>query len=194
MQKRFPVLERELEEVVTKYVIEVGDHYSPVMSQVRTHRLFEGNASSMLRETGEQEETEIRSFSATLEIPSRTILHGTVDELFDFFTPIGKQMVADKERLMLETVHVATEKTGNIVSAEGKPLTIEKLLELLEIMQIDFDESGMAIMPTLLGSSKLISEYERLRRAPENQRAFDDLIRQKKAEWLAREADRTLVG
>lgn len=197
MQKSFPALERELEALVLEYITEVGTRHSPLMSEVSSHKLFEGGKSTILRETGESENTEIRGFSATLDVPKTTILYGSFDELFDLFTPIGKQIVADKEKLMFETINAATEKTGNIVSGEGKPLTIEKIMMMLETIQIDFDQSGNAIMPSLYGGGGLIQQYERLLQdseTPQNQTAFNDLIRRKKAEWLAREADRTLVG
>lgn len=197
MQKRFPKLERELNEILAQYVTEIGDQFSPLIGKVPTHRLFEGQTSSIVREDGKQDETEIRSFSASLEIPTETILYGSLTELLEFFAPIGRQIVADKERLLIEAVHKATDATGNVVDGEGQPLNVGKLLQMLEMVQIDFDGTGRAILPSFVAGSNVIDQYQRLEEElalPQNKRAFEDLIGRKKVEWLAREANRTLVG
>jgi len=194
MQKRFPRLERELEEVLIKYVSEVADEFSPLMKDIPTQRLFEGNASSAIREDGERDETEMRQFSTELQIPTDTILYGTINDIAEIFTPLGRELVSQKERVLFQSVEEWTEKTGNVVNSEGKPFSMEKLLELFEKIHIDFDDQGKPRMPTFVAGKEIMEQFRRLSEEPVHQRAFNAIMVRKKAEWLAREADRTLVG
>lgn len=197
MQKRFPELERDLQNFTINYLGKVGSFFAPLSDQVPVQRLFEGDQMSTIREQGTYEENEIREFSTDLVIPTNTILYASLDEVLKLFEPIGKKIAFDKERMLLDTVSDAAEKVGNVVSAEGKPFSVAKLFEMLETVQIDFDQQGLPKMPTLVAGREIIEQFEALQTKPEDpelEKAFNDLIQRKKAEWLAREADRTLVG
>jgi len=196
MQKRFPKLETEIDDAFVAFVSNSAGQNS-VVGQIRSHRLFEGSGSSIVRENELREETEFHSFSSELKIDTKVILYGRLSDLIETFRPLAMQMASEKERMLFEVMRNATEKTGNIVSAEGKPISIEKIFEVLEKIQIEFDQNGQPRMPTMVVGSEIAAQIEKMMddsTADDHQKRFDNLIQRKKAEWLAREADRTLVG
>ncbi|MCK4818719.1 hypothetical protein KA005_23305, partial [bacterium] len=91
-----------------------------------------------------------------------------------------------------------TAKTGNVVDAGGQPLSHELLLKTLETIQLDFDDNGKPIMPTLVVSPQ---QYEKIKvknieweNDPECQKQFEQMMNRKRKEWHDRESNRKLVG
>lgn len=197
MQEKYPELESEIQTSLFRFVLQIADQNSPITGDIASHPIFEGDKSEMLREDGDCDEINMREFTTENIIPRKTILYGTLREVVDVFKPIGEAMASDKEKLMLDLMEVTTEKTGNIVDGRGKPLSHEMILEVFEKIQIDFDDNGVAKMPTIVASPAMEKKFEELFKGPqaaEFQKKFDALMDRKKAEWRAREADRVLVG
>lgn len=197
MQETIPQLEEELETLVSKFVENVARARAPAMGEVSRHRLFEGHKSAIVRSGGEEDETEIREFSAESEIPSETILYGSLDEILQCFVPVAEAMANDQEKMFFDTLRQATEKTGNIVSGDGQPLSHQKILEVLETIEIDFDAEGNPRMPTMMVSPAMAPRIQELMNDPaakEFEKKQKEIIERKRLEWRDREANRTLVG
>lgn len=197
MQERYTDLEADLEKVVIDYITRIESVNSPFMSEIESHKVFEGEKSIMLRESGEEDETNIRTFSSASEIKHQTILYGPLSEIFEAFAPVGIDMMVSKEQLMLDVLQETTAKTGNVIEAKGEPFSPTMVLRLLEEMPIDFDEDGNPKLQYFVGSPRdmrdiqdLIDEFEK----DEDRKALKALLERKKVEWRAREADRVLVG
>lgn len=197
MQERYPKLEKDIQAVLIQFVSSVADQNSPIMSNVKSHVIHEGQSSAILRPSGERESINMRSFSTESIISKDTILYGKVDEIAEALRPVGEAIATDKEKVMFEALHESTKASGNVVDAKGRPLSLELLLEVLEKIQIDFDIDGQAQMPTMVVAPSMMQKIHEMSTGPdadEYQRKFDELIKHKKAEWRAREADRILVG
>lgn len=197
MQETIPQLEEELENMVSKFVENAARAYAPVIGEVSRHRLFEGHQSAIVRPSGETDGTEFREFSAESEIPRDTILYSDLDEIFECFIPVAAAMANDQERMFFEIMHRASQKTGNVVDGGGQPLSHEKILEVLETIQIDFDKDGNPRMPTMVISPAMAPRIKELADAPsvkEFEAKQQKIIEKKRMEWREREANRTLVG
>ena len=100
-------------------------------------------------------------------------------------------------KVYLEVKEIVTTKTGNVVDAEGKPISYELLLRTLETIQLDFDDNGNPLMPTMVVSPE---QYEKMKEKivewendPECNKQFEKIINQKRKEWHDRESNRKLV-
>lgn len=197
MQETIPQLEEELETLLSKFVENAARARAPVIGEVSRHRVFEGHQSAIVRSGGEMDDTEFREFSAESEIPSDTILYSGLDEIFECFIPVAEAMANDQERMFFETMHQVTQKTGNIVDGGGQPLSHEKIFEVLETIQIDFDTDGNPRMPTMVVSPAMAPRIKELANDPsakEFEAKQKKIIEKKRMEWREREANRTLVG
>jgi Mg2+ and Co2+ transporter CorA len=197
MQESFKKLEIELHEVLIAFVTAVAEEDAPLLKQIESHMIHEGSMSSILRETGEVENVDIRTISSESTLSKDTILYGNLDEILESFRPIGKAIATEKERMLFEALDEATKKTGNIVDNKGRPLTLEVLLEVIEKIPLDFDHLGRAKMPTMVVAPSMMEKLRELSETSETsefKKKFERLISTKKAEWRAREADRILVG
>ncbi len=167
------------------------------MGEMSRHRVFEGRKSAIVRPSGEEDETEFREFSAVSEIPRKTVLYSGLDEILECFIPLAEAMANDQEKMFIETMHQVTNKTGNVVDGRGQPLSHEKILEVLETIQIDFDSDGNPRMPTMMISPAMVPKIRELINDPEAkefEKKQKEIIEKKRLEWRDREANRTLVG
>lgn len=105
----------------------------------------------------------------------------------------GSQQAKHQYQVIAQT----TEETGNVVNGNGKAFTIDTFFEVMEKIQIDFDEFGNPNMPTMVvGSSgaeqakKVIQEAEQ---NPDIKKRMDELMLKKKEEHDAEQARRKLV-
>ncbi|MGY6703723.1 hypothetical protein [Roseinatronobacter sp.] len=89
MQETIPQLEEELEELVSKFVENATWARAPALREVSRHRVFEGRQSTIVRPSGEADDTLFREFSTESEISSDTILYSSLDKIFECLTCHG---------------------------------------------------------------------------------------------------------
>jgi hypothetical protein len=92
-----------------------------------------------------------------------------------------------------DVLHRTSDAAGTVVDAVGRPFSFELYLEALGRTELQFDRDGNAVLPSLIIHPTMA---EQLRSqppiTPEQQRAMDDLIERKRAEFNARRRYREL--
>lgn len=192
-----PQLEEELNALVIRFVDNAVKARAPAMAKSSRHRLFEGHKSTIVRPGGEEEDIELREFSAESVMPKTTILYASIAEILQCFIPIAESMATDHEKMFFDVMEQVTEKTGNIVDGGGQPLSFEGILKAFEAIQIDFDSHGNPRMPTMMIGAALGPRIKELVNDPavkDFEKKQEEIINKKRLEWRDREANRTLVG
>jgi hypothetical protein len=91
----------------------------------------------------------------------------------------------------------AAQEVGNVVKAHGK-ITGEAILEVLEKIEIPFDDEGNPELPSIHIHPDMTETLKEallsLRENPDLRARHEELLRRKKEIWRAREARRKLVG
>jgi hypothetical protein len=86
---------------------------------------------------------------------------------------------------------------GNVVNNGGKPFSIDSFFEVMEKIQIEFDEFGKPNMPTMVVSSEGAERAKEVIQEAENnpdvKKRMDELLAKKKEEYDAEQARRKLV-
>lgn len=95
-------------------------------------------------------------------------------------------------KLMYEEVLNATDLTGNKVDARGSKFNPDFLLDMLEKMEISFDENGDPKMPQLHVSPETYKQIKSLDYTPEQEKRHNDIIEKKKKLWYAKKRYRKL--
>ncbi len=94
---------------------------------------------------------------------------------------------------LFERIGCLSEGAGTTVDARGEPLSYELILRGLEKIEIDFDEHGNPILPTMVVGPALHEAWQKLPAPTETQqRAFSELIERKKREFNDRRRYRQL--
>lgn len=172
-------------------------HMGP-LAVVPESMIFEGNKTVVVREDGSVDEESLESIAVKLEVKFDEVEQMNHEIVLDKINRTTEKMAGKLKKLAFEQIGKAAEEIGNVVSADGKPFSIDLLFEMLEKIHIDFDEAGnpshlmCPVNPKLFPSiAKIISQAKA---DPANDRRYEAIIERKREEWRVRESNRKLVG
>lgn len=186
-------------ETMLNYQMELArlSHLGP-LAAIRESVVFEGNKITIIREDGSVDEMGFEEITVELPVNLAEVEEMTRETVLDKINDVAKEMAEQKARFTYEELNRITAETGNVISADGKPFSIEMLFEILEKMDLDFDEAGNPVgtmfvaHPNLFAAiAKAISQAEA---DPETAKRYQALMERKKEEWRVRENNRKLVG
>ena len=188
-------------ETMLNYQMELArlSHPGP-LAAIRESVVFEGNKITIIREDGSVDEMGFEEITAELQVNFAEVETMTHEMVLDKINRPAKEIEEKKAKFAYEQIGKAkaAEDAGNVVSADGKPSSIEMLFEMLEKIDLDFDEAGnpsgtmFVAHPKLFPAiAKAISQAEAY---PETAKRYQELMDQKREEWRVRENNRKLVG
>lgn len=186
-------------ETMLNYQMELArlSHLGP-LAAIRESVVFEGNKTTIIRDDGSVGETEFAEITTELHVNLAEVEEMTHERVLNKINDAAKEMAEQIVRAAYEELNRITDETGNAISVDGKPFSIEMLCEMFEKMDLDFDEAGNPIgtmfvaHPNLFPAiAKAISQAEA---DPETAKRDQALIDQKREEWRVRENNRKLVG
>jgi hypothetical protein len=105
---------------------------------------------------------------------------------------IGKQQMG----MFFQTLDETTEKAGTRLDNKGKPITADAILQLIEMTEVDFDQSGrpkssFVLHPDMIETAKKIDQQ--IKNDPDLKARAEAIRRKHYESWLARENNRKLV-
>lgn len=141
-------------------------------------------------ELGEKAGT-MDSFGAESQLNLSDITNYRTNAIFDIIDHMTSALNAEFERLMIDTLSSATEKSGQIVSAAGRSKA-EAMYEMIEKMELSLDKDGELSMPSLIANQQvavdIMSQLEKT--TPEFEDRLNSLKARKKKEAQEREVQR----
>jgi hypothetical protein len=100
------------------------------------------------------------------------------------------------QRNIVDGIEAATEKVGNVVTIKNGVITPEAFIEMMEKVEIDFDEQGQSqgswFLPPEM-AVELQKNYQTWQQDPQLKAKIAELEREKKDQFRAREASRRLA-
>lgn len=194
----WPNLKKDLLDFVTAYVRMRVRQLMPVTRDMPTVIFFEGHEKLSIRDDGSEDRSCPSTAESTIELEGDEVTRLTLEELFTKMNRMAEEIARQQSRQIFERIDEAIESVGNVRSMSGKPLRGSDVLDMLEMVQIDFDERLDPIMPTAVGHprgqeafAKAMSEIEDDFELKARREA---IIARKREEYRDREAARNLVG
>ena len=136
--------------------------------------------------------------AATRSFLSRQSKSGRLEDVVNALMPVSTEIGAKMAKHMFQTIEAGVKSVGNELSAGGKPITAELILDALDKVLVDFGADGQPKWPTIVIhpslSDRLKAEDARFGSEPALAQRFAETIERKREEWRAREASRVLVG
>lgn len=129
-----------------------------------------------------------------MEIKLREIEKMTHEKVLDKIDTVAREMAKQIAKGGYETMNEAAEEVGNVTSADGRPLSIDLLLEGLEKMHLSFDEEGQPSELRFVAHPKMSSALEKIYSQLESHPRYQELMERKREEERVRENNRELVG
>ena len=192
----FPRIKDKWAKTFIKYV-KANVTRASLLSQIKTVPHFEGNRMSTQYSDGEVDRPNYERLSSALSVKDDDLIKMGPEAFKDGLDRTAAELREQQSKLIFERMNEITQKTGNAVDAKGQPLSHDLLLQTLEKMQIDFDEDGQPLMPTLVVSPGQYEEFKKKivewEKDPKCQENYNKLIESKRKEWDDRESNRKLV-
>lgn len=194
----FPKAKRQIRALLTSY-LRRKERGTGVLSIIRTKRQHEGAVLDNTPFDGPRHEVQYTKLEASFTAKRDELIE--VLNSIEYFKQKIDEMAADiirqKEGLVFSKLNEITKQTGNVVDAHGKPLTPDTLFELLEKIEMDFDDQGRPIMPTLVLHpamfEKIKDKLPEWEADPGYNRRHKAIIGEKRRQWLDRENRRKLA-
>lgn len=133
----------------------------------------------------------LNRLSSETSITHDAIYNFNIEDVCSSIYEFAESFCVNMEKELFSTIGTITEFTGNKVDANGKAFNYESLLEAIEKIEIDFDESGSPKWPSMVMhpntrvdfSSDALNIYK-----PK----FDEIIARKKELYYAKKGRRGL--
>lgn len=196
MLPRFLKVESVLDRTFKDLVFRISHTGDPIFGEIKGTVIHEGRGTYQ-KEGTKTRAFKMKQFAGVTEIRREDLKSFGVKEFVDAAKKIGGEFLKQKSQHFFGVINQATEESGNVVDGRGRPFSHELILEVLEKMQIDFDEDGNPEMPTMVVSPTLRPRVQQLiaeQDDPKIAAQFDAIIARKREEFRAREADRRLDG
>ena len=168
-------------------------HLGPVADAPKS-MIFEGDEVILIRADGSRGEMKMRKMQATVDLRLEEVEEMTHERVLDKIDAMSREMAKQIATRGYEVIDEATQEVGNVTSADGKPLSVDLLLEGLEKMHLSFDEEGQPSGLRLVAHPKMSSSLEKIYSQLEAHPRYQELMERKREEERVRENNRELVG
>ena len=125
----------------------------------------------------------------TVEYHIEDIRNYNIEKISEIMYEIGAKNLQKLYGLLFGTMKQVSDLTGNVAKGE---LTVDKILELLEKISIDFDDEGRPRLPQFLCGPKLYEKVSQLKLTSEQQTRFSEIIDKKRKQHYAQRCYRRL--
>jgi len=102
----------------------------PLLSQIRTRLVNEGDVITSSSIDGYSENIELKSISAKLEITKEEVIKKGPDAFFNRVDEIAEEIAKQQAQSIFKKMGEVTKRTGQIVNAKSKPLSPQLILQM----------------------------------------------------------------
>lgn len=182
---------------VIECYIAASSSSNSLLSEIKQIRHFEGDRMANTTMEGESEESQYQKISTDFFIKPEEIINKGFEGVMEKIQQMIEGTKQKLEKNLLKKITEITEKTGNVLSAEGKPLSHERYIQMLDKIEIDFEDNGEPILPGVICQPNMIphlkAKYSEWESNPLFKEEFKNIIDKKRKEWHDRESNRKLV-
>lgn len=164
---------------------------------VRTRHIHEGRRMRVTRPDESRSESEMVLQSVGIEINFEEIESMTFENVIEKYNTVIAQMAGQQANFVRSQLSAEIPES-NSVDGRGRKFDAQMVIEMKEKMQIEFYPDGTPheiFVDGPIFTPECLAEIEKeFSDNPELKKKHDEVMEKKKEEWLAREADRKLVG
>ncbi len=168
-------------------------HLGPVADAPKS-MIFEGNKTIIIYQDGSCAEMKMEKATSTLEVKWEEVETMTHETVLNKINEPAKEMAEQIAKSYYGTLIEAAEEASNVTSTDGKPLSVDMILEMVKEMHLSFDEEGRASGLRFVGNFKGSPSFSEVLSQAQADPRYEELMEQKREEWRVRENNRELVG
>jgi hypothetical protein len=134
----------------------------------------------------------LQTFQQTVTIHADVIRTTDVGTFLDALYDLAKQYEAQMGEALIRSISDVTEAVGNVVNAQGRPLSYDFFLDALEKIEVTFYEDGRPRVPQVAGHPETAKLLRAVEITSAQRRREEAIFRRKKDEWDAQKRTRRL--
>lgn len=182
-----PEYESSFREFMNKINEVLVSDKDPLLSEVprrKVSRLYIGRNSHA---DGGIHNSPVMPITSTFQLTAAEIVECDGVALGRRLDAFAEEYLASLMPQFFGAMNAAIESAGNSTDAGGKPLSADMLVDVLERMELDFDEDGNVHLQLIANPLTALPEFTK-----EAQERIDSVIQRKREEFLARRRSRKL--
>jgi hypothetical protein len=188
-----PEYEAATQRFVSEAVEALMQAKSPIYAQIPWESVEQVPDTQLVLEDGQVIENPSTLVSADFLLNVREIVAGNFDSIYVALDQIAEQSLATLMPALFEHIGQVAEAVGNTVDANGRELSWDLVLDLIEKIQMTFDENGQPNKITMAAGPGLYERLQALQRpTPEQVRRHEEIIARKREEFRAQRRRRAL--
>ncbi len=168
-----------------------------IMGQIPSHMNHEGHRWTLSRSDGTEDESQYNNIQGTITIDASEVPQLTPVKIREKMDQVAEEMARQTIQGMIAEINRVTESVGNSINAGGQPLTQELFLQMLERIDLNFDENGKWLPPTMILSPEMLEKskekFMTWDKDPEFLARQEEIVVRKREDWRDRENRRKLV-
>jgi len=176
--------------IIQKYFHHLYDQ-DHIMNQIGSFRVLHGG--------GHRYDTKGKSAHSPIQQISTEVFY-KYEDIIEFKLAIFCQKLYDMvierigqlQKMMCSEVITATELTGNKVDAKGLPISPDLILNMLEKIEIRFDEDDNPVLPQIHLAPEQFNKMKDMKFTVEQAERQKTIIDRKRKEWYAKKRYRKL--
>ncbi len=165
-----------------------------IMQEILKEEIHEGNRVELHRYDGTKQKVSMKPTVSEMRLERDEFKEKGLPAVLTAMDKTAADIARKQTKYFFEQLDDICEQAGQTYDAKGQPLSYDLILEQFEMVQIDFDENGQPLMPTILSGPKIHEIFDKLEITEEQEKRFEEIIEQKRSEWHYRESDRKLVN
>lgn len=165
--------------------------FNPILGQISSYKKIHPGGFHYAHNDKELN-TELKAIESVIELKYDDILNFNFDAFCEQIYSYAKQRLDQIEESIFNSVSEVSELTGNVVDNRGKPITAELLLQLLEKLELSFDEEGKFHIPSLVVSPETMKEIKKIEAGEDYQKKYLEIIEKKRKQYNAKKRIRRL--
>ena len=196
MLPQFTKAQKLVDELANEALFDAMYKAGPLLLEISSYQQREGASGSFQVTTGEIEKIEFKKTSVEMVSPHKPGRGDALEDLLAIMAKLGADMGRKMQDEILKGVGAATEKVGNVVSIKNGVITSEAFLEMMEKVEIDYDDDGRSLSSWLLPpemAAELQKNYQTWQQDPKLKTKLAELEQRKKDQFYARETTRRLA-
>lgn len=188
-----PEYDRAFGEFFFEAINELMRQKSPLLNKIPSHKVDRLPISRNSFEDGKVLDSPPFEIGASLIAMRTDCIANNVSVVAELVDDAAEQAVKIVVPQILETVGRLSQAAGTAVDAKGQKLSHDLMTESLDAVEIDFDDGGNPIFPTLVASPILLNALAKLPpRTPEELARYNAMIERKREAFNARRRYRKL--
>lgn len=183
---------------IKEKLIERIEYGPSILNMVKRHTLFEGNKTKIIYPDGSERFTESQTVKTPMRISDLSQYENmSFEDILRIIDEAGLERAKQQNDFFFKTFEEIVKSVGNDINVGGK-LTPEVYFEMLNRLQLDFNKDGTPKYPTFFANEKFeklfLKVLNEIETTPELRKKLEDILSQKRDEWIDRESSRKLVG